>query len=530
MKGQRQLMKQLMDSILEVRYSDSEKEKEQSELLLETALSEKDSYGIAFALTYLGDYYIGANDTLKSASYLLEARKLCIKNGFQDLLLTNCCFFGINYQYAHDEQMSFQYNLEGLELARILNDRITESVILNNIGVMFHERKDLREAKKHYLSAYGLLDEESMEASPHLIGALLVNLSEVYCLLGEPEKALTYIHLLEKKKSTDKFSNIFIENEYHRYAAATGNEVQLLETADLILYKQSENLKEKFVTFDIIVQVCENMLNLKNKEYSKRGLDLLTQMNDENATERSRRLLKLKIRYLQIFGSEDKLQEAYRAYYEIAELLEESNNQMVVNGLKTKIRLTKVIKERNVIQKLNEDLESVVHLDELTHLYNRRYFNGIISKFKHNSEVQKIGFIMLDVDYFKEYNDYYGHQEGDRALRAVADCLKSWTYRQLYPCRYGGDEFACLCINMTSGQIEDYIENIRNQLAHLSLEHEKSSCAEYITLSVGYCNTLYTQDLDTVLEIADQALYMAKAKGRNCFLKKEFSYKSHESE
>lgn len=89
MKGQRQLMKQLMDSILEVRYSDSEKEKEQSELLLETALSEKDSYGIAFALTYLGDYYIGANDTLKSASYLLEARKLCIKNGFQDLLLTD---------------------------------------------------------------------------------------------------------------------------------------------------------------------------------------------------------------------------------------------------------------------------------------------------------------------------------------------------------------------------------------------------------------------------------------------------------
>ena len=91
----------------------------------------------------------------------------------------------------------------------------------------------------------------------------------------------------------------------------------------------------------------------------------------------------------------------------------------------------------------------------------------------------------MDIDYFKEYNDYYGHNSGDVVLKKVALCLKEEADDRITPCRYGGDEFCCICENMTPEEMSNYLKDIRGRLETLAVEHVKSQAAGIVTLSAG---------------------------------------------
>ena len=118
----------------------------------------------------------------------------------------------------------------------------------------------------------------------------------------------------------------------------------------------------------------------------------------------------------------------------------------------------------------------------------------------HKEDGKKLGFIMLDVDYFKPYNDFYGHFKGDDALKSVARVLKDNQMDGMYVSRYGGDEFVCLCMDMEA----------------VAIPHEKSPGLKVLTVSMGYCNEIYRKGMDwePVLNRADRELYSIKKKKR----------------
>ena len=168
------------------------------------------------------------------------------------------------------------------------------------------------------------------------------------------------------------------------------------------------------------------------------------------------------------------------------------------------------------------DKKYIEHLsitDELTQLYNRRFFNiKIIEELNRvKRENNHFSFLIMDIDYFKQYNDTYGHQKGDLALERVANILKKKTSRASdFAFRLGGEEFGIITTLDKEKAIE-FANLIRSEIENLQIEHKTSEISKYLTISIGIVSKTGVEIInsDTLYKEADDCLYEAKRLGRN---------------
>lgn len=154
--------------------------------------------------------------------------------------------------------------------------------------------------------------------------------------------------------------------------------------------------------------------------------------------------------------------------------------------------------------------------DPLTSLYNRRSLKELFPKEFQiaKQEEKQIAYFLLDLDYFKHFNDTYGHQKGDEALVRVADLLRQ-TSR--FSFRIGGDEFAGIVTANKKSAIESLLTRLQEQVQSLEIENKNSPIGEYLTCSIGvHIINGSEYDFYDIYQTADKALYRAKAMGRNC--------------
>jgi len=158
--------------------------------------------------------------------------------------------------------------------------------------------------------------------------------------------------------------------------------------------------------------------------------------------------------------------------------------------------------------------------DELTQLYNRRYFNTKIEEEINRAKRGNyyLSFLMLDIDYFKNYNDTYGHQEGDIVLQKIAKVLLKNTNRASdYAFRLGGEEFGIIFSTENEKESLLYANIIKSDIELLYLEHIDSKISKYVTASIGLVVKRGSEIKNTneLYKLADKALYKAKENGRN---------------
>ena len=166
-------------------------------------------------------------------------------------------------------------------------------------------------------------------------------------------------------------------------------------------------------------------------------------------------------------------------------------------------------------------LEMLSSLDGLTGINNRRIFDETLTQEWKRTNRQKeshLSAIMCDVDYFKLYNDNYGHQMGDDCLKIIAETIKEVLKRPSdFVARYGGEEFVVLLPNTSPEGAQKIAEDIRQKVYNLKIKHDKSLIDEYLTLSLGVSSIIPNIDGTPVelIKTADEALYESKEKGRN---------------
>lgn len=165
-------------------------------------------------------------------------------------------------------------------------------------------------------------------------------------------------------------------------------------------------------------------------------------------------------------------------------------------------------------------IEQLIITDELTGVYNRRYYNqvlmGEVNRAKRNDAW--LGFLMLDADNFKQYNDGYGHLAGDKALQAIASTLKQVFQRNGdYVFRLGGEEFGILYSYDTPEEFLSHAEKARKAVFDMAIEHKENAPHDCVTVSAGFqlIDPAKVYNADAILKGADHALYQAKEKGRN---------------
>jgi len=172
-------------------------------------------------------------------------------------------------------------------------------------------------------------------------------------------------------------------------------------------------------------------------------------------------------------------------------------------------------------KKAEETLKRLSSLDGLTGIANRRHFDEIINlEWKRSlREGEPLSLIMADIDFFKFYNDTYGHQCGDDCLKKVAAAIKKGLKRPGdLVARYGGEEFAVILPDTPLEGAQAVAEDLRLRIEALGIIHAKSPLAGKVTVSLGVASILPKQDLnvEALILAADQALYRAKNEGRNC--------------
>jgi diguanylate cyclase (GGDEF)-like protein/PAS domain S-box-containing protein len=175
--------------------------------------------------------------------------------------------------------------------------------------------------------------------------------------------------------------------------------------------------------------------------------------------------------------------------------------------------------ENQSLAEIRVNLEQLAIKDGLTGIYNRRFFDmqleiqwGIARR---NNE--PLTLIMIDVDHFKQFNDIYGHNAGDKALKRIADSLnKSFLRSSDFVARFGGEEFVVLSVGMTQEQAALFTATLCQRVRDLGIPHSASRTG-YITVSIGYSvHAFVTHDHSSVLlGCADKSLYAAKQRGRD---------------
>ncbi|MGL5245645.1 MAG: tetratricopeptide repeat-containing diguanylate cyclase, partial [Sarcina sp.] len=177
------------------------------------------------------------------------------------------------------------------------------------------------------------------------------------------------------------------------------------------------------------------------------------------------------------------------------------------------ILLISIYVKNKRIKSLNNELKNLSLIDPLTGVYNKRFFYMKLNELL--NEKAFITFFMIDIDYFKFYNDNYGHMRGDEVLRQIATTLKN-VFSKDTVVRYGGEEFCIISKDTKENNIKK-LDLLMYEIHKLNIEHYFSPVSDRVTISLGVESgkIVHTNDIEKIIKIADEKLYISKETGRN---------------
>ena len=196
------------------------------------------------------------------------------------------------------------------------------------------------------------------------------------------------------------------------------------------------------------------------------------------------------------------------------------HSQAYINQLQKDEAFRALEESKAKLAEANRTLQKLSSLDGLTGIANRRNFDETLNKEWNRAmrSEKSIGLLMLDIDFFKLYNDHYGHQGGDDCLKKVAKGLDSAIHRETdFLARYGGEEFSGILPDTDLNGSVKVAEEMRLAIKDLRIEHAKSTVSDLVSVSIGVSAIIPQQGTDPKILIyaADQALYKAKENGRD---------------
>ncbi len=298
-------------------------------------------------------------------------------------------------------------------------------------------------------------------------------------LISNVQKTLNYRRLTEERKIFNKIIN---ENVYYSKLDLNG---KILEVSDALI---------EFTGYDKEEYLEKNITSLNPEFYDKKQIDEIWETILKDEEYKAEQIGKTK----QGKPFTVKISVSPLYYYDT------KVGYMVI---KTDITLEK-------------EFERLSIKDSLTNAYNRRYFNEKLEEYLSISkrDNRRASFLMFDIDYFKLYNDNYGHLKGDEVLKKISNAVQKTLKRpdDLF-FRLGGEEFGILFKSDDNITAIKFAEIIKKSIDELEIEHKFSKISNYVTVSIGLYTALRDDNINTdkIYQLVDDLLYEAKHKGRN---------------
>lgn len=505
-----------MKEIMDIRFDDPQKEKE---LCMQMLSESKDRYTEAFGRTYLGDAYHTLGQIDEALFELGRGLKLAEADGYEELLFVLYNLIGIIYMYRDDEQTALDYFFNGIALSEKVNDKMMQATLLANIAYAYRAAGAYDKAERMTDRFYQMM----CEASENELNVELDKISYetdkigLYLCRNEPDKAWELMQLSEIQADTgvEKYIN------FASYYGIKGDHKQCamyIDTAMSILSEDVNRYESILYQFEIIRIAIDAGLYEKALQIS----EISEEMMEENINIGKRvKLMGYRIEIYEALGCTDELSEAYKRYFEYDTIYEEEKKQAAVTRIRRKIELIYEIDRKKQIEQRQAALSDKRSNDELTGLYNRWGLKNRIKQLYSETDSMNTTLMVAiaDVDFFKEYNDTYGHIAGDRCLKSVADILKHNIGADGIICRYGGDEFLFVVSDISKAMAEQLLSKISAGLTNKNIENSQSGVSDRVTISVGavIAKQSAAMDFETLIHEADMALYEVKNNSKNSY-------------
>lgn len=460
---------------------------------------------------------------------------------------------GIAYLYRSMYEQAANTLIKGLSLIEAKDDYKIYAALINNIGEILKEAENYDEAIEYYDKGIELCERAEIPKLERSIlenykATMLDNKGDICLIRGEYEEATIYFNesnkILEKEKDPIHLS----ESENRIGKSYYYNDD--FEKAELYFEKainRLEKVDNKFYAIDVLINISKlNFEKDQRKSFNslQKAIDYAEKTNSKKKMSEIYSLAanhyektdnyKIALEYfkkhhfteqeIRTSTISDKLQ---LIKMEISRLdVDETMDEVMLLNKQLESEISYQKHELEKIQSLNENLEKRVFKDSLTQIPNRNYLDYHLVEFLNTSSLDKdtIVLFMIDIDYFKKYNDYWGHLKGDDCLKAVAKVLmNNAKIRGNVLGRYGGEEFIYCSKVKNYKEAFELGDLLRKEVMDLNFRYSVEDEENFLTISLGGVLVKASEEITIfdIIEVADRELYKGKDSGRNIVMIKE---------
>lgn len=491
--------------------------------LLEYAAETNSDAVFGIGYYYFSEHYWMQGESAEAMHCLMESAKYFQSAQMYEFLTRTYNMMGAVSDSQDNPVVALNYYYTGLQYGEKYGVDYALAMIQSNIATILLRMKRYQEAQERFRKSIALYEksQETYHRNYNLMNTVIKS-GCCYLKTGEKEQAENCLKKAgQLLKSSQECSTLdlrlkaleglcclsaedkkgFEECVTEIVTALEGN--RTLDDIEICLVDLVEALEEakEDVLLDSLLQ-----------QLDEKGLDRETVLSMDVYPYRSKYLLRQNRR-------QEYLQHT-RKFFASYEQDRKNSIRITERVMELRDKLQAIEEEREKMKLSNQHLESIALYDAMTNLANRNYIHEHFSnKFEDAQNGKKLlGVELLDIDYFKQYNDTYGHLQGDTCIEAVAGILKGLQNDKVFCGRFGGDEFMVIYSDMTVEEIRQTAERLQTEVQQLKLPGKAEDGRQKITVSQGiYVAVPQTDSKEWDFNTkADMTLYEAKKQGRNC--------------
>lgn len=486
----------------------------------------KDDKLLTFGIYYLGEYYYYKSEYDKTVECCEASLKHGKKAGMYDLVSRSYNVLGILYRYRENYAYSVESYLKAAEYAKRANRYYELAMIIGNIAMLYIEIKDYEVALAYCKEAMGYYEQaEENEFYYFNVCIVLQSITEIHMQKGEYEEAEKYLNRMldlitiaeQRERRVDKTPIYMLASVYY-------NKIDDVAKRDEYIEMSIRELKVEKQVLEIYGSVLEFAGLLVDCEKYDKFLDIIScydAYDIEDMRDCIMEVQRVKMRYYMKMNNNEEYVKCSEIFLQCYDEKIKSHNKDIKHIIDLRRNLNNTMEENDEIKEYSEKLKQKAETDELTGLANRAGFNNYSERMfeKAYNEKMLYGVALIDVDFFKQYNDRYGHLKGDECLKTVSAILLEEHNENVFPARYGGDEFVIVFTNLNQKEIRDIIKRIKTKVAEAAILNEDSKVDKYVTLSQGaFVRVPNGQNkLWDFMSKADDVLYRVKKFGKNSY-------------
>lgn len=478
---------------------------------------------MGFGYYYCGETYYGLNDGTHFFDAMSKALSCLNQAGEWEMMVRCYNFLGISALNRGNIPIALDYYLNGLHYCKTCHLQELAVLLNVNLGVLYIECERFKDAEDALETAYNALQQKPGQENYY---------SYLFCIYGNLAKCLVMenrmeqaAHIIERVHTVlwkygeelDRLPVCCVEALYYHRCGMTEQRGELIHAISRMI---PENLNVLDFFYDFYTY-CLMLLETEEEEAFWQILDMLEPLvRNFHIINLQIKVISLKIKFYRKHGNNADYLQACGLYYELSERMEMENRNMANNVISLRKNLELVESARLRAEEEKKVLKQRSQIDSLTGMANRFLLNECSMEMFHRAKEQGTSLTMeiLDIDYFKELNDHYGHQEGDRCLITVARTIQQIADKyRAFAARYGGDEFVVIYEGLTRQQSVDAAKELRQSIMDLKLEHRYSKALSIVTVSQGLCFGVprLEDHVSDFLHTADEMLYRVKNLSRN---------------